>query len=67
MGVALSWLGLILCMGLFFLLVEASWMGFLWTFKIVDDHLQERHWINLHKRNTEELMKMFSETEEMAA
>ena len=51
MGVALSWLGLILCIVLFFAFVEISWQGFLWTFKT----------------NTQELLNMFSETEEMAA
>ncbi len=63
MGVALSWIGLILCVGLFFVFVEISWQAFLWTFKIVDDHLQERHW----RMRADELAKMYSEGEEMAA
>jgi hypothetical protein len=63
MGVALSWIGLILCIGLFLAFVEISWQAFIWSFKIVDDHLQERHW----RMQADELVKMYSESEEMAA
>lgn len=66
-GIILSWFGLIVSIFVFFGLVEISWRVFLWTFKIVDDHIQEKHMQKLYRMKKEDLQKMFSESQEMAA
>lgn len=68
-GIVLSWFGLIFSIFVFFGFVELCWQGFLWAFKIADDYFQERHWRNLHNKkiNADDLLKMFAESEEMAA
>lgn len=63
----MNWFWLFVSIALFYLLTEVSWKIFLYTFKTVDDYVQERHMQRLYRLRTDELHKMFSESEEMAA
>lgn len=72
-GIIVSWLAVIIAMpaSLYLLmrLCDACFWAFCWCFCTVDNHLQDRHWQNLHRKKieTDRLLKMFAEPEEMAA
>lgn len=51
----------------FYVLTEVSWKIFLWTFKVVDDHIQEKHMQKIYRMKADELLEMFKESQEMAA
>jgi hypothetical protein len=69
MTIALMWVGLIVSIFVFLYLCNILFDLFCWSFCMVDNYLQERHFAYLRQQrvNTEELLKIFPEGEELAA